>query len=89
MANSRSGSDKRQRTELVGLRMLPSEKAALKMVADREGHSTIQSWLRTIVETHLEGTADVDDPDGDRIARSNVIDFCARARIGSAPVSAG
>jgi hypothetical protein len=78
MSNSRSGSGKRQRTELVCFRMLPSEKEALRMIADREGHQTVQSWLRKILESHLEGGATGEDVGAIRSAESNVIDRRSR-----------
>lgn len=83
MAESRSGSDKRRLTELVGIRLLPSEKGALQSHADREGHRTVQSWMRSVLEPYLgqpiieNGSHPVDT----KPAPSNVIDLQTRARV--------
>lgn len=41
----RSGTGKRQRTELVGLRLLPAEGDALRALARKHGHSSVQALI--------------------------------------------
>jgi hypothetical protein len=41
----RSGSEKRQRTDTVNLRLLPAEASALRDLARRHGHSSVQAFI--------------------------------------------
>ena len=53
----RSGSETRQRTEKVNLRLLPSERRALRALADQAGHRSVQAWILDTIAPHLEGIA--------------------------------
>lgn len=80
MAESRSGSDKRRLTELVGIRLLPSEGGALEWHADREVHRSVQSWMRTVLEPYLrQSPVDGLPHQSDiHVDQSNVIDLHTR-----------
>jgi uncharacterized protein (DUF1778 family) len=41
----RSGSETRQRTERLNLRLLPSEQRALRVLAEQAGHRSVQAWI--------------------------------------------
>jgi predicted HicB family RNase H-like nuclease len=51
---SRSGSETRQRTEGLNLRLLPSEQRALRVLADQAGHRSVQAWILEALGPHLE-----------------------------------
>lgn len=53
----RSGSETRQRTVALTLRLLPAEQQAIRILADRAGHRTLQAWIREAMEPHLDGVA--------------------------------
>jgi hypothetical protein len=57
MANRKHGSEKRQRTERLTLRLLPSEQPALRVLADQAGHRSLQEWIREAMAPRLEGVA--------------------------------
>lgn len=46
----RSGSETRQRTDTVSLRLLPSEGAALNMLAKKHGHASRQALILAALE---------------------------------------
>jgi len=50
----RSGSETRQRTERLNLRLLPSEQRALRVLADQAGHRSVQAWILEAIGPHLE-----------------------------------
>lgn len=43
MQKRRSGTETRQRTERLNLRLLPSEQRALRALAKQSGHRSVQS----------------------------------------------
>jgi predicted HicB family RNase H-like nuclease len=53
----RSGSETRQRTEKLNLRLLPSEQRALRVLADQAGHRSVQAWIIEALGPHLESVA--------------------------------
>jgi hypothetical protein len=50
----RSGTETRQRTEKLNLRLLPSEQRALRALAKQSGHRSVQSWILDAIGPHLE-----------------------------------
>lgn len=54
MVRRTSGSETRQRTERLNLRLLPSEQEALRVLADQAGHRTLQAWILEAIGPHLE-----------------------------------
>ena len=54
MDKRRSGSETRQRTETLNLRLLPSEQRALRALADQAGHRSVQAWILEAIGPHLE-----------------------------------
>jgi predicted HicB family RNase H-like nuclease len=50
----RSGTETRQRTEKLNLRLLPSEQRALRALADQAGHRSVQAWILEAIGPHLE-----------------------------------
>jgi hypothetical protein len=50
----RSGSETRQRTEKLNLRLLPSEQRALRALADQAGHRSVQAWIMEALGPHLD-----------------------------------
>jgi uncharacterized protein (DUF1778 family) len=53
----RSGTETRQRTATINLRLLPSERRALRLLADEAGHRSVQAWILDTIAPHLEGVA--------------------------------
>jgi hypothetical protein len=63
----RSGSETRQRTEKLNLRLLPSERRALRVLADQGGHRrtrwrrfkgcSVRAWILEAIGPHLESVA--------------------------------
>lgn len=51
----RSGTESRQRTEKINLRVLPAERRALRVLADRAGHQSVQGWILETIAPHLDG----------------------------------
>jgi hypothetical protein len=49
----RSGSETRQRTARLDLRLLPSEQRALRVLADQGGHRSVQSWILEALRPQL------------------------------------
>lgn len=45
MAKHRRGSEVRRRTDSVSLRLLPAEGAALRAIAEEQGHPSVQSLI--------------------------------------------
>lgn len=45
--------ERRQRTELVGVRLLPAEDAALRTLARQRGHASVQALIRDALEPLL------------------------------------
>lgn len=54
MVKRRSGSEVRQRTHSVSLRLLPAEGAALRAIAKEQGHSSVQSLILQMLQPLLE-----------------------------------
>lgn len=54
MEKRRSGTETRQRTEKLNLRLLPSEQRALRVLADRAGHRSVQAWILETIGPHLQ-----------------------------------
>lgn len=54
MEERRSGSETRQRTEKLNLRLLPSEQRALRALADQAGHRSVQAWIMEALGPHLD-----------------------------------
>lgn len=54
MEKRRSGSETRQRTEKLNLRLLPSEQRALRALADQAGHRSVQAWILATIGPHLQ-----------------------------------
>jgi hypothetical protein len=50
----RSGTETRQRTEKLNLRLLPSEQRALRKLAAQGGHRSVQAWILEAIGPHLE-----------------------------------
>ncbi|MCT7362876.1 hypothetical protein [Mycolicibacterium llatzerense] len=46
----RSGSETRQRTDTVSLRLLPAEGAALSLLAEKHGHASRQALILATLE---------------------------------------
>ena len=55
MEKRRSGTETRQRTEHVNLRLLPSEQQAMRKLAAQAGHRSVQSWILETLGPHMEG----------------------------------
>lgn len=53
-ARSRSGSETRQSSARLDLRLLPSEHQALRVLADQTGHRSVQSWITATLRPHLD-----------------------------------
>ena len=53
MEKRRSGTETRQRTEKLNLRLLPSEQRALQLAA-QAGHRSVQAWILDAIGPHLE-----------------------------------
>lgn len=51
---SRRGSETRQRTTALNIRLLPSEHQAMCALAERAGHRSVQAWIRETLNPHLE-----------------------------------
>lgn len=51
----RRGTETRRRTETLSLRLLPAEQRALKVLADRSGHRSVQAWILDTIGPYLEG----------------------------------
>lgn len=54
MEKRRSGTETRQRTEKLNLRLLPSEQRALRTLAAQSGHRSVQAWILEAIGPHLE-----------------------------------
>lgn len=54
MEKRRSGTETRQRTEKLNLRLLPSEQRALRVLAAQAGHRSVQAWILDAIGPHLE-----------------------------------
>lgn len=54
MEKRRSGTETRQRTEKLNLRLLPSEQRALRTLAKQSGHRSVQSWILETIGPHLQ-----------------------------------
>jgi predicted HicB family RNase H-like nuclease len=50
----RSGTETRQRTEKLNLRLLPSEQRALRALAEQTGHRSVQAWILEMIGPHLQ-----------------------------------
>lgn len=50
----KSGSETRRRTEHLALRLLPSEQAALRALADQASHRSVQAWILEVIKPHME-----------------------------------
>jgi uncharacterized protein (DUF1778 family) len=50
----RSGTETRQRTEKLNLRLLPSEQRALQKLAAQAGHRSVQAWILETIGPHME-----------------------------------
>jgi predicted HicB family RNase H-like nuclease len=50
----RSGTETRQRTEKLNLRLLPSEQRALQLLAAQAGYRSVQAWILDAIGPHLE-----------------------------------
>ena len=57
MDKRRSGTETRQRTEKLNLRLLPSEQRALRALAKQSGHRSVQAWILEAIGPHLESVA--------------------------------
>lgn len=53
MEKRRSGTETRQRTEKLNLRLLPSEQRALRALAEQAGHRSVQAWILETIRPHL------------------------------------
>jgi hypothetical protein len=69
----RSGSERRQRTDTVSLRLLPSEAMVLRAIAEQQGHPSVQALIVDLLKPVLAN----DGAAGRRLAAS------ATARAGS------
>jgi hypothetical protein len=54
----RSGSETRQRTDSVSLRLLPSEGAALSTLAKQHGHASRQALIRAVLQPLIDTSTD-------------------------------
>ncbi|WP_006247036.1 MULTISPECIES: hypothetical protein [Mycobacteriaceae] len=54
MEKRRSGTETRQRTEKLNLRLLPSEQRALRTLATQAGSRSVQAWILDAIGPHLE-----------------------------------
>ena len=54
MEKRRSGSETRKRTEVVTIRLLPSEQEALRTLAAESGHRSVQAWILDAIGPHLD-----------------------------------
>lgn len=54
MEKRRSGTETRQRTERLNLRLLPSEQRALRALAEQAGHRSVQAWILETIGPHLQ-----------------------------------
>ncbi len=54
MEKRRSGTETRQRTEKLNLRLLPSEQRALRTLAAQAGHRSVQAWILEAIGPQLE-----------------------------------
>ena len=54
MEKRRSGTETRQRTEKLNLRLLPSEQRALRALAKQAGHRIVQAWILETIGPHLQ-----------------------------------
>lgn len=55
---ARSGSANRQRTDMVSVRLLPSETVALRALAQQHGHPSVQALIRDALRPLLAGRED-------------------------------
>jgi predicted HicB family RNase H-like nuclease len=53
----KSGTETRQRTERLDLRLLPAEHRALRLLADQAGHRSVQAWILEAIGPHLDGAS--------------------------------
>lgn len=50
----KSGSETRRRTEILTLRLLPSEQAVLRTLADQGSHRSVQACILELIKPHLD-----------------------------------
>lgn len=53
-AKRKSGSETRRRTEHLALRLLPSEQAALRALAEQANQRSVQAWILETIKPHLD-----------------------------------
>ena len=63
-SRKRSGSEMRQRTDSVVLRLLPSEGAVLRAIAQERGHKSVQALIRHALQPLFSGSTCDDAPAG-------------------------
>lgn len=61
-SRKRSGSEIRQRTDSVVLRLLPSEGAVLRAIAHERGHRSVQALIRHALQPLFNGSTFGDTP---------------------------